>query len=473
MADLPMTKAQLKAENTLQTKHCIALIILEIIFIVLYSQFTEYSDEVAAGQAVEQTIDRYYPMYQDVHVMIFIGFGFLMTFMKRYGFSAIGFNFLLAALTIQYSILINGFWHRVFENKWDHKITLNITSLITGDFAAGAVLISFGAVLGKATVEQLVLMMIFEIMFYAINESIGVIEYMAVDMGGSMYVHTFGAYFGLGVASMLTQKPKLKRDEHMFGASYTSDMTAMIGTIFLWMFWPSFNGALAEGAQQHRVVINTVLALTNSCVAAFLMSKMLRPNHMISMVDIQNATLAGGVAVGSSADLVIGPYASLIIGFVAGSLSVVGYIYVSPRLEKWGIHDTCGVHNLHGMPGVLGGISGAISAASATEKAYGQDISAIFAGMAKDGEDRSAGEQGGFQAAALVTTLAIAFFGGMITGFFMRMQDAPRHYGMDDDAWEIEEEHDEAEHHEPLKPVAPVTEVVGNPVDSAADNSQV
>ena len=63
---------------------------------------------------------------------------------------------------------------------------LDIISLITGDFAAGAVLISFGAILGKASLSQLVVMVIFEILIYAINESLGVIKWKAVDMGGSM-----------------------------------------------------------------------------------------------------------------------------------------------------------------------------------------------------------------------------------------------------------------------------------------------
>lgn len=37
------------------------------------------------------------------------------------------------------------------------------------------------------------------------------------------------------------------------------------------------------------------------------------------------------------------------------------------------IQDTCGIHNLHGMPGVIGGIVGAITAASASESVYGKE----------------------------------------------------------------------------------------------------
>lgn len=37
------------------------------------------------------------------------------------------------------------------------------------------------------------------------------------------------------------------------------------------------------------------------------------------------------------------------------------------------IQDTCGIHNLHGMPGVIGGIVGAITAAAASETVYGKE----------------------------------------------------------------------------------------------------
>jgi len=66
-----------------------------------------------------------------------------------------------------------------------------------------------------------------------------------------------------------------------------------LGTLFLWMFWPSFNAALASGEAQHRVVINTVLSLSASCIAAFFMSAVTRKNRKFDMVAIQNATLVG------------------------------------------------------------------------------------------------------------------------------------------------------------------------------------
>ena len=43
--------------------------------------------------------------------MIFVGFGFLMTFLKKYGLSAVSLNFMIAALCIQWHILVSGFLH--------------------------------------------------------------------------------------------------------------------------------------------------------------------------------------------------------------------------------------------------------------------------------------------------------------------------------------------------------------------------
>ena len=156
-----------------------------------------------------------------------------------------------------------------------------------------------------------------------------------------------------------------------------SDTFAMIGTIFLWLFWPSFNGALAVGNSQHRVVINTILSLTSSCMSSFAVSKYL--NKKFDMVDIQNASLAGGVAVGSSADLVIGPSISMLIGMISGIISTIGYNKLQPFIErKFKIHDTCGVNNLHGIPGIIGGLSGAISASFTSNELYGDNIQNIF-----------------------------------------------------------------------------------------------
>ena len=332
----------------------------------------------------------------------------------------------LSSLAIQYGILINGFFHCLFKNSWQ-EITLDIQTLITGDFAAGAILITFGALLGKTNILQMSVIVLFELIFYAINESIGVIKYEAVDMGGSMYVHTFGAFFGLAVSYIITNIEKAKSEKN--SVSYVSDIFAMIGTIFLWMYWPSFNGALADGNSQHRVVINTYLALTNSCIMAFILSKVLRPHHKFDMIDIQNATLAGGVAVGSSADLVIAPWGALLIGMIAGTVSVFGYVHLSPKLEEYGIHDTCGVNNLHGIPGIIGGLGGFISASVASESLYGDSISTIFPARANG---RTAVEQGLYQLAALGTTLGISIFGGLLTGIIVKVIEEPVEYYEDE-----------------------------------------
>jgi len=468
-------------------------LIAEIIIIVCYALFVEYSAIASGSEAGDdEDLKTYYPFFQDVNVMIFIGFGFLMTFLHKYGFSSVGYNFVLAAFSVQVAVLFSGLWERIYEDVYihpghgfDEKLEISVISMIKSLFAAGAVLISMGACLGKTTITQLMVMATCEIFFFAINETIVALMFRAVDMGGSMVVHTFGAYFGLAVSRVISKAETKKgtdgkveevthKDEK---SSKTTDMTAMIGTIFLWMFWPSFNGALAAADQQQRVAINTFFALAACACAAFLADNLLRPHHKFDMVSIQNATLAGGVAVGSSSDLVIQAWGAITIGIVAGILSVVGYVYLTPKLATGiGLHDTCGVNNLHGMPGILGGIGGAISAAVA-DVAGGQYISeeqviGIFAARGPCDFNSSsptfnqapcnltAGEQAMNQFAGLGVTVGLSIVTGIITGFIIKApcllppgqkscacgEGLPRQYWFDDaHYWEVPEEEEEEE----------------------------
>ena len=51
--------------------------------------------------------------------MIFVGFGFLMTFLKRYGFSSVGLNMLVAALVLQWGTLTAG-WILHLKGRFIH-----------------------------------------------------------------------------------------------------------------------------------------------------------------------------------------------------------------------------------------------------------------------------------------------------------------------------------------------------------------
>lgn len=170
-------------------------------------------------------------------------------------------------------------------------------------------LITFGGLLGKTSPTQLLGITILEIVFFALNERIGLVLGVS-DIGGSMVIHTFGAYFGLAASLILSPRDAGRSDN---AAVYRSDLFAMIGTLFLWMYWPSFNAAMQVDHMRQRAVINTILSICGSCVAAFLASKQLRHDKQFSMVDIQNATLAGGVAVGAVADLMLHPVGGLIV----------------------------------------------------------------------------------------------------------------------------------------------------------------
>ena len=257
-----------------------------------------------------------------------------------------------------------------------------------------------------------------------------------------MFVHAFGAYFGLAVSYMITPKNITKKNENI-GSNYNSNLFAAIGTVFLFMYWPSFNGVFATGNSQHRVVVNTVLAICASTLGAFYISTVISVGQF-NMEDILNATLAGGVIVGSSSDLVAASWVSILIGFFGGAVSCFCYKKLSPELEEHiGLHDTCGVHNLHGIPGVLGGMFGGISAHMASANVYGDNLNTVFPELA---DGRSQKEQSAYQFLCLGATLGIAIVGGLLTGAIIRLPffEGPIAEDMFDDKmwWTMEPEED-------------------------------
>ncbi|KAI7806437.1 ammonium transporter Rh type B [Triplophysa rosa] len=430
-------------------------IILEVILIILFGVLVEYNHDTDAKKwnkngthsAHEYENEFYYryPSFQDVHVMIFVGFGFLMTFLQRYGFSSVGFNFLIAAFSLQWATLMQGFFHGMEHGK----IHVGVESMINADFCTGSVLISFGAILGKTSPVQLLVMAVFEVTLFAVNEFILLSVLGANDAGGSMTIHTFGAYFGL-VVSRVLYRPTLDKSKHRNSSVYHSDLFAMIGTIYLWMYWPSFNSAVTQyGDPQHRTAMNTYYSLAACTLATFAFSALLSHEGKLDMVHIQNAALAGGVAVGTAGEMMLTPVGSMIVGFLAGTISVLGYKYLTPVLEKkLKIQDTCGVHNLHGMPGVLGAVVGAVTACLASKDVYGEGFQKVFS--ESESVSWSASHQGVMQALSLAVTLGMALFGGLLTGLILKLpiygSPSDTHCFEDGLYWELpgeEEDHTE------------------------------
>jgi ammonium transporter Rh len=385
----------------------------ELAIIVLFVTCTTFCNDMAVSQVIEHVQD-YYPMWQDVHVMIYIGFGFLMVFLKSNSWTSVGWNFMLSAFAFQWAILCRGFWSRAMHGEFYSKIMIGVPDLINGDFCAGACMITFGALLGKADLFQMWIIVAFEVFFYALNESIGVDVFKAYDIGGSMIIHCFGAIFGLAASYFFQNREAIQKHEWKAVGGYTSQYVAMFGTIFLYLFWPSFNAALCPPLSKHRATINTALSIAVACVVACAYARL--QHKALDMEIVLNATLAGGVIIGATADVIVSPGVAMAVGGFGGLISAIGFTHLQAYArEHWNLHDTCGVLSLHGMPGFFGGVISAILAAVMNQTYDSKDTLKDQFGMMNI---HTTGSQCGYQFATLFVTVGIALFGGLFAGWF-------------------------------------------------------
>lgn len=378
------------------------LVFLLVVFIAMAIILIPAINENVAKQMTEisgvhidttQMDDQYNTIFEtlkynrSIHVlaMLLVGFGFLMVTVRKHGFSSITATFLVVSVAIPLYMLIKSFGGEEFSIP-----IISVDALLFAEFAAASLLIAIGAPLGRLKMDQYIIMGLLFIPVYIFNEWLllesGFFEGF-LDTGGSIAIHAFGAYFGLGVVANTLSKfkndPSCESDD-------TSSRFCLLGSMILWIFWPSFTSAIVAPERVVLTAINTIFALCGATLATYIFTKLIRGK--IDIEDIANAALAGGVAIGSTCNVTTPGYA-LLIGIAAGALSVIGYAIIAPKVQNLikGT-DTCGVHNLHGMPGLLGGI-----------------VAVFITGNIK------------IQLGAIVATVIIAFVGGKITGSIINL----------------------------------------------------
>ncbi|PLX06586.1 MAG: ammonium transporter [Marinilabiliales bacterium] len=334
--------------KTTLTKLLVLVIVLLVPTASLFAQGVP-QESLASFLEIEQ-----YNRAIHIMAMLLIGFGFLMVFIKKYGRSALTATFLLVSISLPLYFLIHT--SGLFSEHGSE-----VEELILAEFAAASLLIAAGAVLGRLKMYQYIILGLLFVPFYMFNEWIivengfGILQSGVADTGGSIVIHAYGALFGLGVAMSMTTKKEL---EEPIEADATSDIYSILGSMVLWVFWPSFCAALVPLEAIPHTVVNVFFALCGSTLITYIASISIRCK--INAADIANAALAGGVAIGSTCD-----HAShggaLVIGLIAGAVSTIGFAIIQAKQQKMiKIVDTCGVTNLHGIPGILGGFAAMI-----------------------------------------------------------------------------------------------------------------
>jgi ammonium transporter Rh len=125
--------------------------------IILYAVFVNYPTVITEPAT---TYASYYSYTLNVAVMVLLGFGLIMTYLRSHSWSASAFSLLIVVLTMQYYILWNFFWSSVASNQFNRYVEITQEKIIRSLFASTAVLVSYGTVLGRVGPFEVFIMVI-------------------------------------------------------------------------------------------------------------------------------------------------------------------------------------------------------------------------------------------------------------------------------------------------------------------------
>ena len=252
-----------------------------------------------------------------------------------------------------------------------------------------------------------------ELIIYSLNRYINLNYIGIIDNGNSILVYTFGCYYGLTISWLIGLPKKTILNKSI----YYNDVFNLIGTLFLFVYWPIFNSYYTPKDYyfMERSYINTVLSIMSSVITTFILSKSF--NGKFNILHIQNSIISGGIGVGTSSQLYIHPAGSITVGILSSTICIIGYEFITPLIDKLiNIYDIYGIHNVFGLTGILSSIISSIVIASSinTNIYQGSSIN-IFP------NNNNLSIQAGLQITGLIITIAIAVIGGLITGIIIKI----------------------------------------------------
>ena len=273
---------------------------------------------------------------------------FLMLFIKKYEWGVALAVLLSAAGSFIVYLAIQDFILDAYV--WNQDV------MLMGVICAITVVIAIGCFLGTVKMWQYLFVgLLFAPVFCLVELFMAgeiVESIVAFDPGGSILVHMCAAYFGVGVAIGIREKRAF--NEPMYTTTHSVSFV-WLAAMLLWVLWPSFVTALLPMEEVFWGMMTCYLAGMGSILSAWVVCTLVQKK--VNPLIYTYAMLAGPVAIGAPL-ILVGPWAAIVIGLIAGAFSALSFIFLHPRLCKAiGVLDVMGVHNLHGVGGWIGMIA--------------------------------------------------------------------------------------------------------------------
>ena len=395
------------------------------------------------GGDVYLAIENKYKLFQELNIIIFLGFGFLRSFLKHYSWTSVSLTLIAMVLSTEIGLFLLIAWKAIFKEDWaDGKF--NFQYLLDANFCASTVVISLGPILGKISMPQYLILILIETIGVTFNYTLLRQILKIIDIGGTLTVHLFGALFS-GVFSLVSsfgknEKERIEKSKH-YGSNYYSNIFALFGSLVIISYYPAFNTALLNDdliktvngrvmKPKYDGMINTYLAILGSIVGTFTMSPIFNKGKLL-IQDVLNSCFAGGIAIGGCCHLIDHYWVPILFGFFTAMITCFLTNLLSDKLRSKGYHDSTNSLFYHGIPGFLGGIFTTIFVGNMPnlidnkQKKYVYQYIGTFLDYYSDYNYFGEKEVGfgGYAAvhfAAIFITIALAFAWGFLAGFSIK-----------------------------------------------------